>query len=309
MRAHSLGYVGIAARDPAAWQSFGPEILGMPLADPLPDGTVRLRMDDRHHRIAINRGDRDRLMYLGWEMVDEAALEDGVEELQRQAISVRWGTDDEAAARAVRRFAWFHDHVGLRHELCYGPVTSPRSFAPTRPSAGFVTGDQGIGHVALAVPDLRAAKQFYRDALGFRLTDEIDIYASMVFLHCNSRHHSLAIGEIAGKRGLLHLMVQLAELDDVGIAYDLCLSRKVPLYRTLGRHTNDRMVSFYLRTPAGFDIEYGWGAVTVSDEAHSATVMKASSIWGHHRDPELGFDALELVDGDPARPLPAGSAQ
>jgi hypothetical protein len=77
MRAHSLGYVGIAARDPAAWQSFGPEILGMPLADPLPDGTVRLRMDDRHHRIAINRGDCDRLMYLGWEMVDEAALEDG----------------------------------------------------------------------------------------------------------------------------------------------------------------------------------------------------------------------------------------
>lgn len=308
MKVHSLGYLGVEARNPLAWESFGPDILGMPLADPLPDGIIRLRMDDRHHRIAIHPSDRDRMIYLGWEMADEAALEDGVEKLLEQAITVAWGTDDEAAARAVRRFAWFRDHVGLRHELYYGPVTAPRSFMPTRPSAGFVTGDQGVGHVALAVPDLRAAREFYRGTLGFQLTDEIDIHASMAFLHCNPRHHSLAIGEIPGKRGLLHLMVQLAELDDVGITYDVCLSRKVPLYRTLGRHTNDRMVSFYLRTPTGFDIEYGWGAITVSDETHSATVMKASSIWGHHRDLELGFDALEQMDADTARRLTARSA-
>ena len=32
---------------------------------------------------------------------------------------------------------------------------------------------------------------------------------------------------------------------------------------SLGRHTNDEMISFYLRTPSGFDIEYGFGGKTV----------------------------------------------
>ena len=36
---------------------------------------------------------------------------------------------------------------------------------------------------------------------------------------------------------------------------------QVPVTATLGRHTNDRMVSFYVRTPAGFEVEFGFGAI------------------------------------------------
>jgi 3,4-dihydroxy-9,10-secoandrosta-1,3,5(10)-triene-9,17-dione 4,5-dioxygenase len=34
---------------------------------------------------------------------------------------------------------------------------------------------------------------------------------------------------------------------------------------TLGTHTDDRMTSFYLRTPSGFEIEYGCGGRFVDD--------------------------------------------
>jgi extradiol dioxygenase len=83
-------------------------------------------------------------------------------------------------------------------------------------------------------------------------------------------------------RGLHHLMVQVGSLDDVGVAYDLCADRGIPLAVTLGRHTNDRIFSFYVRTPSGFEVEYGWGADTIdnSDE-WVATHMVAMSIWGH----------------------------
>jgi hypothetical protein len=37
-------------------ESFGPEIFGLGLAEPGSDGTVYLRMDDRHHRIAVHPG-------------------------------------------------------------------------------------------------------------------------------------------------------------------------------------------------------------------------------------------------------------
>lgn len=102
--------------------------------------------------------------------------------------------------------------------------------------------------------------------LGFRVSDEIDFAGNtLVFLHVNPRHHSLAIKGVPGMRGLHHLMLQVEDLDDVGMAHDLCLDRDIPLAMTLGRHTNDRMLSFYVRTPSGFEIEYGWGAQTVDD--------------------------------------------
>jgi extradiol dioxygenase len=151
-----------------------------------------------------------------------------------------------------------------------------------------------VGHVALAVPDLKAAKAFYTQTMGFRLSDEIDIAVKLAFFHCNPRHHSLALGQVPGMRGILHLMMQVNELDDVGVAYDLVQSRGIPIYRSLGRHTNDRMVSFYVRTPGGFEIEYGWGAVAVDDVGHAATYMTEGSIWGHHPpDPPMRPGAIE----------------
>jgi len=52
----------------------------------------------------------------------------------------------------------------------------------------------------------------------------------------------------------------------------------------LGRHTNDHMLSFYMRTPSGFEVEYGWGARTVDDAAWHVQRHQAPSIWGHRRD-------------------------
>ena len=43
----------------------------------------------------------------------------------------------------------------------------------------------------------------------------------------------------------------------MGQALDRCARRGAPVSATLGRHANDLMVSFYVRTPGGFDIEYG----------------------------------------------------
>jgi biphenyl-2,3-diol 1,2-dioxygenase len=49
----------------------------------------------------------------------------------------------------------------------------------------------------------------------------------------------------------------------------------------LGKHTNDHMVSFYLRTPSGFAVEYGWGAREVDDRTWQVQVHTAGSMWGH----------------------------
>jgi biphenyl-2,3-diol 1,2-dioxygenase len=102
------------------------------------------------------------------------------------------------------------------------------------------------------------------------------------FYHCNPRHHTLALAPVPTPKRLHHFMLQAATLDDVGFALDRVAAAKVPLTNTLGKHTNDHMVSFYARTPSGFEVEYGWGAREVGPTwrvAHHDRV----SIWGHQR--------------------------
>ena len=158
--------------------------------------------------------------------------------------------------------------------------------------SGFVTGENGLGHIVLMVPDLELATDFFVGLLGFRHSDDIDAGIKVRFLHCNPRHHTLAMTELPGHRGVHHLMLEVASVDDVGHAYDRVVAAGVPLAMTLGRHPNDEMTSFYVRTPSGFEIEYGAGGRLMDmEEEQPPGAFDALSIWGHK---------------PPSKPLPPG---
>ena len=50
---------------------------------------------------------------------------------------------------------------------------------------------------------------------------------------------------------------------------------------TLGRHTNDKMVSFYVRAPGDWDIEFGTDGMRVDETYYTAEEITADSYWGH----------------------------
>lgn len=283
MPVRALGYLGVESPNHKEWETFGPEVLGLQVADITNDGSVLLRVDDRAHRIAVHPGERDRMSYAGWEVGSASELEDDVARLEAAGVQVRRGTDEELAARGVTAMASFTDPMGLTHELFYGQLSHPGTFQPGRPIKGFVTGEQGLGHAVFVVPHLDRAATFYENAMGFRLSDTIHMegFADFRFYRCNPRHHSMAILGIPGVKGLQHLMLQLVDLDDVGTALDICQERDIQISLTFGRHTNDRMVSFYLRSPGGFEIEYGWGGLEVDDTTWTVGSYTAPSIWGH----------------------------
>jgi extradiol dioxygenase len=304
MRIMSLGYLRLESPEAKEWESFGPDVLGLALSnDPLgrPD-TVLLTNDDRPGRLVINVGEQNRLRCVGWELPNEENLADAAEQLEDAGVSVHRGTAQQCRAAQVRELVSFTDPAGFTHELFYGQLVVPGSFRPGRAMSGFVTAGQGLGHVVLIVPDLVASLDFYRRVLGMQVSDEIDSpRGRLVFFHVNPRHHSLAIMGIAGMRGLHHLMLQVGSVDDVGMAHDLCADQGIPLAMTLGRHTNDRMFSFYLRSPSGFEIEYGWGADTVADEEQwVVTHMRSTSMWGHHPGDAPPPGCLEPVPGTSA---------
>ncbi|MER5755328.1 VOC family protein [Streptomyces sp. NPDC002088] len=308
---HSLSYIGFSSPGYEEWLTFGPEVLGMQVAGRGPDGAVRLKVDDADYRLAIHPGEEHANEYLGWNVRTPDNLHALVRRLTEYGIEVHEGKPDLLQERAVAGLAWFIDPFGNRHELTWGQSRHPASFRPGRAISGFVTGEQGLGHAVLVVPDMQQANDFFTDVLGFRLSDRIiDPPLNAQFYHVNGRHHSLAIAEVPGASGFQHLMVEVASLDDVGTAYDLCEERDVPVVLTLGRHTNDLMTSFYLYTPAGFHLEYGHGGLQVDDSLWEPATYTRTKIWGHqgtkHRD-ELPF-ALFNKPNSPESNAPESNA-
>jgi len=281
-RLRALAYLSTETPMLDRWREVGPEVFAMAATDG-PDDSLLLRYDDRHHRIAVRHGEKDRLIALGWDVADSATLDALIERLRAAGIDV--DTDDRAAATArhFTRVASFNDPFGQRHELAVGPLDS-HGYTPPRPMRGeFVTGDGGMGHVVLIVPDLEAASTFYTNVLGFMLSDVITApIGELRFFHLNSRHHSIAFVAIPGVRGLHHLMMEVTDVDEVGLTYDRLAQYDVPISLTMGRHPNDRMLSFYCRTPGGFEIEFGSGALQITDDATwSIKHYDQMSEWGH----------------------------
>lgn len=278
----SLAYLGFTSPQASEWATFGPEILGLELVDPGPDGVVRLRNDDAAWRLALHPGEVDDLAYVGWSVADAGVLADMAGALRHAGIEVHDGDATVAATRCVDTVAWFSDPFGFRHELVVGQRFEPGSFRPGRPGVSFVTGDGGMGHVVLIVPDLAAATDLFQEVLGFRHSDDIDMGLQVRFFHCNPRHHTLAISAVPGMAGVHHLMLEVTDVDDVGRAYDLVQERGLTVAMSLGRHTNDHMTSFYVRTPSGFEVEYGAGGRLLdTSQPWEPEHFDAMSFWGH----------------------------
>ena len=287
----SLGYLRIESADVAAWRDFGLKVLGMTEGrGPEPDA-LYLRMDEFPARLAVIPGSAERLLASGWEVADAAALAAVGRALSDAGVPYKAGTDAELAARRVGAMLRAEDPAGHALEVFCGAALEHRP-AVSPYGNRFVTGDQGLGHVVLPVSEEEPALRFYTQVLGFRLRDSIRMAPElfgrppgpplwMRFLGCNPRHHSLALAPFPAPAGIVHLMIEVAELDDVGRALDRCARRRAPVSATLGRHANDLMVSFYVRTPGGFDVEYGTGGRRVDDSTWVTRETTAISLWGH----------------------------
>lgn len=290
MSVTQLGYLGLNVRDPGAWEKFATGFLGLQVwPDRGEDGTLYLRMDERHHRYMLTPSDEDSVFGTGWEVPNAQALSETVARLKAGGIKVTPGTPEEARKRRVWELVKFDDPTGLKGELYYGAHIDQRPFTPGRAVSGFVTGACGMGHLVVGVEKTAPLVAFYRDMLGFRLTDYIvwaEQNANVTFMHCNPRHHSIAFAEGPDiPAGVLnHFMVEARSLDDVGRAYDLADEMGLEVIQYLGKHSNDHATSFYVVNPSGFGVEYGWGGLQITDEsAWTIQHHTAVSLWGHKR--------------------------
>ncbi|WP_149135067.1 biphenyl-2,3-diol 1,2-dioxygenase [Cupriavidus campinensis] len=285
MSIQRLGYMGFEVADVPAWRSFMTGKLGA-MESSSSETEAKFRLDSRAWRLSVSKGHTDDYLFAGYEVDSEKGLQAVKESLEARGVAVKVEGPELTAKRGVLGLISCADPFGNRVEVYYGGTELfEQPFASPAGVSGFQTGDQGIGHYVLNVEDVDAALAFYTGALGFQLADIIDwkinedLKVTVYFLYCNGRHHTFAFGKLPVPKKLHHFMLQAKEMDDVGLAYDKFDADR-SIVMTLGRHTNDHMVSFYGATPSGFAVEYGWGARDVS-AGWSVVRYDRISIWGH----------------------------
>lgn len=286
----ALGYVGIGVSDLPAWTRFA-DLLGLMPGQDGQDGSIRYRADDQAWRIALHQDGVDDCLYVGFDCGSEAGFEAVLARVAEAGIACE-RDDALARTRGAMALARMIDPDGLPVELYYGPRVVPEApFRSPQPLARFMTGSGGLGHVIVNAADVDASVAFYTEVLGLRLSDRILFEAApgvvipLIFLHCNARHHSIAIAPRMpdGKR-IHHLMLEVPNIDDVGLALDRMMAAGLEISATLGRHSNDRMLSFYVRTPSGFEVEYGCEGIAVDHPAWAVADHASISVWGHRRE-------------------------
>ena len=285
----SLGYIKIQTSDIDRWRSFAFDVLGFAQGSgPEPDA-LYLRMDERPARIVVVPGDTDQVVHVGWEVRDGLALQRVQDTLEHAGIAVKPLSVEEADERRVEDVFAFTDPTGTPTEVFFGPALD-HSPVVTPYGATFVTGAQGLGHVVLPTMDPAGAFAFYSETLGYLPRGAMRLPAPpefgplrIRFFGVNERHHSMALcpAPHGGAPGLVHIMVEVDSLDAVGRALDRVVKAGFSLSSTLGRHTNDKMISFYVRAPGGWDIEFGTDGMKVDETYYTAEEITSDSYWGH----------------------------
>lgn len=281
-----LGYLAFEVSKPEAWESFAVGVIGMAVEQRLAGGGFTLRMDGHRRRFFVTPGPADDLTLVGWQTENAASLAELAAKLMAAGYESKNGTPAELAQRGVQGLITFTDPSGIPSEIYYGPEMAAGKFISPLVASGFVADDLGFGHLVLSAEDQKRSEEFYLNVLGFKLSDTISAVfygfkADLTFLHVNPRHHSLALGGKQKKR-VHHIMFQARSLSDVGMAMDRTLKSGLRIMHTLGRHPNDKMISFYGKTPSGFQFEFGCDGREIDDRIWQPQSYDRISEWGHH---------------------------
>jgi 2,3-dihydroxybiphenyl 1,2-dioxygenase len=293
-----LGYLAFAVRRPERWHAFCRTMLGLPEPVTNLDGSAGYAMDGEiRQRLIVEEDKADDVSAIGLDCADNASLDALLARLPAELAP-----SSLANARRVARLHLLRDPMGNRIELHSGAEAADKPFASAEMPGGYRTGSLGMGHAVLVCRDLAAMERFYVDGLGFGVSERLatrvgPIQVRGTFLHCNRRHHSLALFDLPLRKRLHHFMLQAERLADVGAAFERAQRCKVPLSLGLGQHPDpDGTFSFYGRTPSGFDFEIGAGGQEIEPAGWREHTTDVTSVWGHK--PKLGLQlrmAKELV--------------
>ncbi|QPF83951.1 VOC family protein [Bradyrhizobium genosp. L] len=253
-----VSYVRLGSPDLESAETFATACLGLQIAE-RGKKALYLRSDDRAHTLCYSEGDAGD-QTVGFEVEDDASLQDAASTLEALGHSVHAGTAEEAEQRKVKAFIGFYDPTGNHIELVVRPERSgPRYFASR--DAGIT----GFSHVGLNSTNLLRDERFWTQVSNARVSDRI---GDVPLMRVNAIHHTIALLP-APNAGIQHINHQVGSSDDVLRSYYFLNEKRVPIVFGPGRHPTSGARFLYFKGPDGMVFEYSVGVGEIeNDETH-----------------------------------------
>lgn len=162
---------------------------------------------------------------------------------------------DPNGMRLVFKPSITHDLPELKTESInqYGQVQRINAASPVYAQAAPVA----IGHVVFFTPDLAKTENFYKDKLGFHLSDAYRERGAFLRCRGEGHHHDLFLLSIPNKPvGLNHVAFVVRDIHEV-IGGGLCMNRRQwSTFIGPGRHPISSAYFWYVNSPLGGAFEY-----------------------------------------------------
>lgn len=296
-RFQKLGHIALNVSDVERSTAFYRDLVGLTHSGTDPDsGTSFLRCSDDYQNIALYTSDRPGLKHVGWELENDATVDELAKELTERGIAFDFLSRAESDALHIDRALRVADPAGIV-SIFYGTMWSfgGEPYVPT------VAKIQRLGHIVLQVPDFETTLAFYTDVLGFNISDRFGDGLAFLRASPNPYHHSLAIARHPRGPHFHHLNFMVSEIDDIGAGFWRFTRAQVPIVHGPGRHPPSGSVFLYYLDPDGLTLEYSFGMEEFDETGFRKPrrlekIPSSMDYWGAAIDPRKGaVGAIETV--------------
>jgi catechol-2,3-dioxygenase len=268
-----LAHVGFRAKNLSSQAEFYNDRWGLERIDEHA-GELFFRADGPdHHVLTLHSAETPGLHHFAFEVASVDDLDRAADELRALDLPIVM-QPSAGAEPGVAKLMRFCDPEGNLVELIAGvdSVRDPYGNRDVKPI--------GLNHIVLEARNRIELESFYRDALGFRLTDQLADF--MTFFRCNANHHSLAfLGARDGVGGLNHAAFEIRNWEEWIKAVFYAGEKGIPRVWGPGRHLAGNNLFSYYKDPENNTVEYTSEVeqITAADYAPKVRIPPMADQW------------------------------
>jgi catechol 2,3-dioxygenase len=277
-----IGHVILTVKDLAASRRFYVDLLGF---HPLHESAEELYLrgtEDREWSLKLELGDRPRARQFGFKAASNEALDQLADFLKAEHLPCHWETEKDRA-RMLRT----QDHWGMPLAFYFESQRYPWLLQRFDLHRG--PGIQRIDHVNVYSPQVHAMTDWYREKLGFRLSEFSEDKNGRIWgawLQRKGNVHDIAITNGAGPR-MHHFAYWIPDGNSIARVCDILggAHAEAHIERGPGRHGISNAYFVYLRDPDSHRIElYSSDYITVDPDFEpirwSVDDPRRQQLWG-----------------------------